>query len=443
MKDISFFEYGGFELNGEEDYSLSSLPMTEDQKKYLCSLSETLLQNKRIFSIDQKTIKANSIVGSISFENVRVEIMPKILKYNSGNRSDIIRNLMFMLSYTNQLDVSDANINSMSHDYDSFIEAYISIFANRLLKHLRMYGSPKSYIEKEENLNTLKGRVIFSKQSSLNCFDQSKVFCEFSEFSENNKLSKAFKFVAWSLSKLTKNSSSLTVLGRCYGILDGVNSEYISPNDLNFVQVGKRDNNFLALINLTKMFLQKMRPDFSGNKSVKVFSLLFDMNELFEEFIYQILKRNSSRLEIEVSAQKKKRLVSEERDFLVQSHWSPKYLFDTFTDIAIIPKIGRSFIIDTKYKIVSTSKSHYGISNQDAYQVLAYRQIHSTQNGSPAVALIYPLSDFKMKKEFKITSSDTTFFAWTVDISRNLQNELHKVLDELQELIGIAIKSNS
>lgn len=414
---------------------LSALPLTENQKKHLISLSDTLIPGKQIFSISTKQITATSVIGLLSFDGVQIEIMPKILKYNSTEKQSIIRNLMFMLAYTNQLDISDSNMSEMSHQHDSFMEAYISIYSSRLLNQLRKYGVPKSYVQNQENINTLKGKIVFPKHLLLNSFDQSKVYCEYSDFSENNDVSKSFKFVVINLLKLTKSPTNLSALNRCLGLLDGVLAEYVKPERLDHANIGKRDSNFLGLLNLTKMFLKKMRPDFSEGKSNKVFSLLFDMNELFEEFIFQLLKRNSSRFEVDVFAQKKRRLVSAERDFCATSKWVNKSLFDTFTDILIVPKNGTSFIIDTKYKVISSERSHYGISNQDAYQVLAYRQIHSEPNDIPSVALLYPMSEMPLKREFRVNGHGSTFFAWTIDISRNLQEELPNILDDLAELI--------
>src|SRR5690606_23059617 len=114
-----------------------------------------------------------------------------------------------MLSYTNALDIADSGVGSMAQNCDSFIEAYISIFANRLSQHLIRFGSPKTYVERSDNLNSVKGKISFAKHSAINCFNQSRVFCDYSEFTEDNGLSRAFKFVTQSLLNLTKNSTSV------------------------------------------------------------------------------------------------------------------------------------------------------------------------------------------------------------------------------------------
>ena len=445
MKSFQFYEYGGFlDKTGSENDSLVACNFSDAEIKYLRSISESLIPDKRIFDITSTKIKATSMVGVVSFGGVQIEILPKLLRNRklgesqSANAS-ILQNLMFMLSYTNALEINDTGIGSLAQSNDSFIEAYISIFANRLVRHLIRFGQPKAYVEKSENLNSIKGKISFGKQSTINAFDQSKMFCDYSEFTENNSISRAFKFVSHSLMKLSKNAATISSLNRCVGLLDGVETTYVTAEELARCSLGKRDPNFIALINLTKMFLNKLRPDFSGDRKTKVFALLFDMNELFEEFIFQALKRNESLLGIEVSAQKRKRLVTAERDFLSTGEWVNRSLFDTYTDISVKPKSGPSFIMDTKYKIVHSGKSHYGIGNQDAYQILAYRQIHKDHISEPSVALLYPKSSENLQKEFRVNGSSTTFMAWTIDISVDLKNSMPVLIGNLKELIGRAV----
>ncbi|MCO5114325.1 MAG: McrC family protein [Bdellovibrionaceae bacterium] len=447
MKFLKFFEYGGFEKSlGEESNSISDLNLTDAELQYLRSISEKTIIGSPIFEITQSKINATSIVGVIAFDGVHIEILPKLLRNNrssnNNNNSSILQNLMFMLSYTNELDIYDSGVGSLSENSDSFIEAYIAIFADRLSKHLIRHGSPKAYVEKNENLNTVKGKIDFAKQSTINCFNQSRIYCNYAEFTEDNGLSRAFKFVSQSLIQLTKSSSNTSVLNRCIGLLDGVKGEYITGSEIDRLSIGKRNQNFIALINLTKMFLKKMRPEFSGQKKNKAFTLLFDMNELFEEFVFMVLKRNESYLNIKVQAQKHKRLVNAERDFLRDGEWQNRALFATYTDISITLSDGRIFIIDTKYKVVHSGKNHYGISNQDAYQILAYRQIHKDEV-EPSVVLLYPRSKEDLQKEFRINGSETTFMAWTVDISVDLGKNMNLLVENLRNLITVVEQKSS
>ena len=157
MSELKFYEYSGFiGLDGETSDSLQSCSLSHEEIKYLRTISDTVVPGKKIFEIGASSIRATSMVGVVSFGGVHIEILPKLLKNRALNESSrqhsILDNLMFMLSYTNALEINDTGIGALSQNQDSFIEAYISIFAQRLCKHLIRFGTPKAYVEKSENL---------------------------------------------------------------------------------------------------------------------------------------------------------------------------------------------------------------------------------------------------------------------------------------------------
>jgi 5-methylcytosine-specific restriction enzyme subunit McrC len=438
VKKITFYEYSGF-LDGSDKIidSISLLPLNEKQIERLKSLSVDNITGKEIFTFKNNSIKANSIVGVIAFDNVQIEILPKLLKSNENDsKYSIMQNLMFMLSYTNQIEINNVGLGMLGKENDGFIEAYISIFADTLFRRLRKFGATKKYMNFSENLNFVRGRIDFSRNVLNSAFNQSKVFCDFSDLTENNPINNAFKYVATSLSKLTQNQNNYNTLVKCIGLLDGIETRYVNSDELSKQSVPMRDTNFVALINLTKMFLNHLRPSFANKRDNNVFVLLFDMNSLFEEFIFKLLKRNEARFDIKVTFQKGKRLVTAVREFDDSSAWDNKSLFNTFTDIVIETRDKRKLIIDTKYKLIEDGKSHFGISNPDVFQVLTYKTLHNTFNQPASVALLYPENKNRIQKEFRVNSEDfNSFIAFTVNLSIDMKKSINLLEEELGKLI--------
>lgn len=436
---ITFHEYAGFtRSDGVYSEETGDLGLNLASLRTLQALSGSLFPRKPIFEFSSTKIRARSLVGVIDIDGTQIEILPKLLSGQNGN-AQILRNLMFMLSYTSDLDVLDTGTAALAGDFGSFIEAYISIFANRLNRVLTHSGVPKRYEERQENLERVKGKICFARNSIVNAVNQSKVFCEFSEFSEDNTVSRAFKFVAVALEQKTTNLDSKRKLQRCIGLLEGASSVFVEPELLERMASGRREHEFLALVQLTKMFLGRLRPEFGKASHQRVFALLFDMNELFEQFIFEVLRRNSKQLNVEVRSQKKKRLVTAERSLLDESEWEERSLFDTYTDIEVRSlENGTAMILDTKYKIVGNG-AHYGIGNSDVYQVLAYKQIHSTDLGCPSVGLLYPKYEKSLWKQFRVNGGDQTFFSATIDLSRNFQTEFSALVDEITRLVQVGL----
>lgn len=441
-EQIIFHEYAGFKRSGGTySQNLSDLGLTSDSVNLLRGISESLIPGKRIFDIDASTIRARSFVGVLNIGDKQVEIHPKLLARDESNTLGILRNLMFMLSYTHQLDVEDAGIANLSKDFGSFSEAYISIFAERLNRSLARSGTPKRYEAFSENLKTVRGKINFSRNSIHNSIDRAKVFCDYSEFSEDNPISRAFKYVSVGLEKLTRNSATQRKLQRCIGLLEGVQPVFVEPDSLERASSGRRDANFFALIQLTKMFLARLRPQFGKLNRNSVFAILFDMNELFEQFIFETLKRHASVLKIAVKAQSKKRLVTAERDFLGDGVWRARSLFDTYTDIEVTAlDSGKRIILDTKYKLIGDG-AHYGVGNADVYQILAYKQIHSDGSETPNVGLLYPRHQVNFSKEFQVSGHGPTFFVTTLNVSDDLASNMSGLVREMDIFLRSALSS--
>ena len=108
------------------------------------------------------------------------------------------------------------------------------------------------------------------------------------------------------------------------------------------------------------------------------------MNRLFEEFVFEFIKQNKNRILID----ELHRIVS------VKDQFSIGKLFNEFRligDILIEDNSGRKILVDTKYKMLSDSQRHSGMSQSDFYQMFAYST--SQQQKYEDVVLLYPISE--------------------------------------------------
>ena len=104
------------------------------------------------------------------------------------------------------------------------------------------------------------------------------------------------------------------------------------------------------------------------------------MKKLFEEFVNEILKRQTS---LSVSAQKGKRLLKN-----VDSK-----IRNTYVDILITKP--QKIVVDTKYKELQSIKD---FDNKDAFQVITYCLLHNTNKA----VLIYPEFDNDINKNYEL-----------------------------------------
>ena len=72
-------------------------------------------------------------------------------------------------------------------------------------------------------------------------------------------------------------------------------------------------------------------------------------------------------------------------------------------DIVVTRSDGVSFIMDTKWKILSESKANYGISQSDMYQMYVYQKKYDNAKN---VTLLYPKTDNVSRDDIEFLSLD-------------------------------------
>lgn len=339
-----------------------------------------------VLKVTRHGIKANSWVGVIKYKNLHLEILPKLIsadvnndnKISEDERSIILKNLIFMLSYTKKLDIKTNDNAKLAAEKNPFIEILIREFATSLFESLKRL-TPKRYVREEENLNYLKGKIKFSENIRYNCTNQAKFYCEYDEFSENNLLNQLFLFVSTCLYNISNSSYNKKTLKFIINYYSDISFVRFDKFKVRKIKLTRNQELFKKPFKLAKMFVEQASVDLSKNKFENI-TLVWDMNKLFEEFVYEILKRQTS---LSVSAQKGKRLLKN-----VDSK-----IRNTYVDILITKP--QKIVVDTKYKELQSIKD---FDNKDAFQVITYCLLHNTNKA----VLIYPEFDNDINKNYEL-----------------------------------------
>ena len=73
--------------------------------------------------------------------------------------------------------------------------------------------------------------------------------------------------------------------------------------------------------------------------------------------------------------------------------------FNMKVDLVLTDTHGRRFLVDTKYKVLDTSKQHEGFSQSDFYQMYAYG--NAGRRRYDRVVLLYPATEPAVDREFR------------------------------------------
>lgn len=381
---------------------------------------------EQVLKVTRHGIIAKSWVGVIKYKKHQFQILPKLICDN-GNTENILKNLIFMLSYTKKLDIRTSDTAKLSNSKNPFIEILIREYAKSLFECLKRI-TPKKYVREEDNLNYLKGKIKFTENIRYNCVNQSKFYCEYDEFSENNILNQLFLFVStclYNISNDSYNKKTLKFIINYYSDIKLVRFNRFTAEKIN---LSRNQKLFKKPFNLAKMFIEKTSVDLSKNKFENI-TLIWDMNKLFEEFVFEIMKKFEGELGCKLVAQKGRRLLKNDT--------SKKR--NTFVDIMVEKGDGdelERIVLDTKYKKFVSSDD---FSNADVFQVSTYCLLH---NADKAV-LIYPRWNKEVPNvpSFKLNTNekDIKINFKTIDLCyTNLKQHLEEIRDDIKDILKVA-----
>lgn len=348
-----------------EDISYPGLGLTFEKAR---KLKEFLDSKKLSKALDFKLsgIKTGSYVGVIKYADFQLNIIPKII---GDTNSVCLENLAFMLSYTRQLTIHTTGAAQLTNCQNPFLEVLIAHYADVFLKALSRQV-PHRYEPREENLATIKGKILFAQNIRHNFGNLARTYCKFDEFTPDNLLNQTLKFVSHALQKLTSVSQTRQKLLKINAVYDEVTLRPITYAETQKIILNRNQTIFKEPLELAQMFLQNSTISLHNHTFTNL-AILFDMNKLFEEFVYMALKRTYPKWNIK--AQNAKLIIASINNI-------PN------TDYTIRPDIivNGNTIIDTKYKIIDLPNKRP--SESDIYQMLAYAKFYGIKN----IILCYP-----------------------------------------------------
>ena len=392
MNENNLFEYEEIKVNKRELRDISKLN----------SISKTKLFD----IISTEKIKAKQFVGSCTIGKRTISIIPKIFSKDNNIETNN-KGLLFMLSKTKKLNINETDISNLKK-YDNLFEIIIYFFSKNLLE-LLIKDFKKNYVEKEENLNFLKGKLNFIKNIKYNFVNKAKFYCKYDEFEENILMNQIFKSCVKKLIRFTKSNDNFNLLRKCDNILKEVEFiKFQNPKICDKVKFTRLNFEYEKIFKLAKQLL--FNNSYNQNEdNFEIFSFMFDMNKLFEEFIFEILKELSKEEEKikELQAQKPQEKLFDEKKGKNNFSMKPDIYFEYDK---------KKIILDTKYKKIDEVKPEYtsnkkGISQQDIYQMFAYSQYYKTEK----CILLYPRYEESIFKTLKKTFKENPKF--TLQIS--------------------------
>lgn len=308
------------------------------------------------FTVIHKGVQFNSYVGVIQIGGLTIEILPKADNNEKPDENLWQGVLLNMLRVCRQINIDNVSETALKKRYNSILDVYFEMYLNEI-ENLIKRGLIKKYRRVQSNQLALRGKIVFTKNIQKNLVHKERFYCEHQIYDKDHLIHQILFKALKVLDNLLNN-----------GLRDKLNRvmfEFIDFKDVNItskhfekLDINRKANPYRKALDIAKMLILNYSPNLTSGKD-NMLTLLFDMNVLWEEYIFRVLQKHK-RENISVSFQNKK-------DF-----WSSTRRTKTIRPDIVISDSNTSpattYVLDTKWKIRDTNNP----DDNDLKQMFTY-----------------------------------------------------------------------
>jgi len=319
-------------------------------------------------------VKFKNYVGVIQIGGLTIEILPKTDK-NTAEDSDFSAwhgALLNMLKVCKHINVNSVSEASLKRKHNSILDLYFEMYLDEIQSLLRA-GLVKKYRKESSNVFALKGRLDFNKNIQKNLIHQERFFTEHQVYDYENLVNQIILRGLTILGSLTYNSQLKDKISRLRVSFPEIKEIPIQKYHFDKVKENRKTAAYNRALQIAKMIILNYSPDIRSGQE-NMLTLLFDMNKLWEEYVYRMLLRTKDK-NLTVSFQNK------------QVFWEGRTIRP---DLVLSKKnedgVDEIFVIDTKWKVLDANNPKP--SDNDLKQMYAYNLYWNAKRSM----LLYPNS---------------------------------------------------
>ncbi len=321
------------------------------KEKHFAALAKlNQLHNNEYFTLVHKGVKFSQYVGVIQIDGLSIEILPKI-NGNTNSKSDWQKVLINMLRTTKRLKVNKLGQANVNQQQIHLLDIYFEWFLNEVQLLIRQ-GLIKQYHIKSGNVKALKGKLEFASHLNENLIHKERFFTTHQVYDYNYQI---HQILAQSLAIIDNFSSGTYLYSKCKRVQSAfpeVKKITANSNTFNKLPSNRKTKPYTTALEIARLIILNFSPNVSSGNE-KMLALLFDMNNLWEEYILVKLK----------SLQTESLIVNGQES---KSFWNG---IKIRPDI-IVRKDYKTFVIDTKWKNIGDHKP----STNDLRQMYVYNR---------------------------------------------------------------------
>lgn len=316
------------------------------------------------FDILHNGLRFKHYVGALQIDNLIIQIHPKADKNESDDKWKGV--LIQMLKACGHLKAQTHDNAHLEKQHFNLLELYFEYFLAELEKLIHQ-GLVKRYRKNTGNVKALKGKLDFAGNIRHNLVHQERFYTTHQVYDVNHRLHQVLQHALEIVSQFSRGTLLSDRCGRTRLAFPEVSAIRPTAALLEQIHLDRKMAPYERALQLAKLIILNYSPDIEKGQN-KMISLLFDMNQLWEEYVYvQLRKHLAGKPGWEISSQESKSF-----------HGSSR----TLRPDIVVKYREEIFIIDTKWKIPFNNSA----TIEDLRQMYAYGRFWAAEK----LILLYP-----------------------------------------------------
>ncbi|MCM3570310.1 McrC family protein [Neobacillus mesonae] len=398
--------------------------LTKMEWEHLTQFFEQKYQNENVVEYGNKRLRFINLTGVIQLKTVRIEILPKLDLHQTDTALNR-RALLNMLSLTKQLPVQLNDQTISQFEKVDLAHILARLYITELFKAVKR-GLYRGYTTKSENMNHLKGRLLISPHIRKNAFVSVNAFCEYDELSPNVLFNQVLKAALKIIYPYVQQSALKTQTLMIFEMFDEVDDVYVNPATMDTIQINRQNQHYEAVLQLALAIIHSTSMG-TGASGQIAFTFLFKINDLYEGYVGECLKRVLPPSDYQLDLQHRgRKLLIDANTGRKTIQLKPDFVISRLSGEEPEPII----ILDTKWKNIL-----YHSQQGDIYQMYAYITSYKT---AERCIILYPrIKDEGLLPKWRVPESTPVKHIEVqtirLDSAQHTVDDLKKILSDLDE----------